>query len=167
MFLEMTVNFVGTKGYSEHRGFLKYLVQSLTKDKDMNFYLGINEAVVNALMYGTLGPSKTRVCMRIRITPGYLAVGVTSKSPGFDVLKKREQLGRIAAQRTADWAELMEEEIHGRGIWMMLAGCSKVIYSHLGDCVVLITKIPGGHSEKRGSQLISRLFIERRGLDET
>lgn len=167
MFLEMTVSFIGTKGYSEHRGLLKFLVQSLTKDKDMNFYLGINEAVVNALMYGTLGPSKTRVYMRFRITPRYLAVGITSKSPGFDVRQKKEQLEKIAAQRTAAWAELMEEEIHGRGIWMMLAGCSKVVYSHLGDCVVLITNIPGGHSEKCGSRLISRLFIERRGLDET
>lgn len=103
----------------------------------MEFRLALGEALVNALQHGKKGMDETEVILSVRYKNKILFVDVWSNSDGFDVKKHFSELKSMEK----DWQDRLKHESHGRGIWMMLMGCDRVIYLDGGRRVILAVNV--------------------------
>lgn len=154
--------FKGVEGYETIRPEIKKKVSNITGDFGiMGFYIAINEAVSNALLYSKVGFLDVLIFIDLIVKNSHLMVRVYSESNGFNVAKYIEKMKVLASQEEyADWSQLVKHSVSGRGIWLMLTGCEKVVYNEKGDCVVLIVKAPSSLKvERRPKRILSRLVI--------
>lgn len=154
--------FVGDDGYDDVRGDVKAIVNRITKDyENMSFYIAINEAVSNALLYSKSGFMTAVVVIDVRKDGKFLAVQVGSDSSGFNVGRYIDSMKELVKDDSyADWSEFLRDSPRGRGIWLMLTACDKVVYASKGDRVILISKLPCVlKTERRPKRILEKLIV--------
>ena len=155
MKLNLNFTFYGVNGFEMYRPTMETVLSSLGKTSLIKFVLAINEAVCNALRYGDGGIEEAKVKINLRFNGKYILAKVNSSSLGFDVD------GYIKSfPKNLDWWELLRKKNRGRGLWIMLNGSQKVIFSENGKEVILLFNVhnPTFNDEK---ELLSKVRVMR------
>lgn len=162
MTAKIQFKFEGVEGYEDYRDIVKSITSSITQDYyNTAYYIAINEAVCNALLYGKKGPVETIVNIDIRINQRVIITKVHSDSKEFDVLKHQTNLIKMS-ESTEKWFDFLKFASSGRGTWMMLAAVEKIIYGRFGNDVVLISKLPYSFDRKNeAKELVKNIKIRR------
>lgn len=162
--------FIGYPAYQQYRQEIKDRITKATEDKELSYYIAVNEAVCNAARYGLAGPLETEIEIKLKIEEDNLQTQITSKSRSFDFITYRQQLRNLAASartQKVDWRDYLDDETpSGRGIWLMLTACNYLCIEKEGQHILLNTPLPWNPSIVRNQigQLVSRLFLNDRGL---
>lgn len=136
MEVNVEVAFQGVDACDDCRPIIDDLLNRVCKGDFMGFRLAINEAIVNVFTHGK-EKYDTKGTVSIRYKKRYLCISVWGESNGFDVAAHLERLKEMED----DWQERLKSEVHGRGIWMMLLGCDRVIFNKDGTKVSLLVKV--------------------------
>lgn len=153
MKLCMDVTFFGADGFEKYRPNVEIILSSLERTNLIKFRLAINEAICNALRYGSGGVHDAKVRVIIRYNGNYVLAKIISTSNGFDVSHYVEGLQHIDCH---DWWTALKGKNRGRGIWIMLSGSEKVIFNAAGNEVILATKL---HKDSAQGNLLSKVVV--------
>lgn len=156
MKLNLNFTFYGVDGFEMYRPTMEIVLSSLGKTSLIKFILAINEAVCNALRYGEGGIEEAKVKINLRFNGKYILAKVSSSSIGFDV----DGYIKSFNQKNLDWWELLRKKNRGRGLWIMLTGSQKVIFSADGKEVILLFNVhnPTFNDEK---ELLTKVRVVR------
>ena len=153
MRLCMNVLFNGVDGFEKYRPNVEIILCSVDKSSLINFRLAINEAICNALRYGSGGIEQAQVRLSIRYSGNFILAKISSENNGFNV---REHVEKLSEADQQDWWDYLKSKNRGRGLWIMLSGSQKVIYNASGNQVILATKINHQEPEKK---LLSKVHV--------
>lgn len=164
--MEYTYQFRGHRDYQTCEKEIKKLLENEMGYADTAYYIAINEAVCNAVLYGNAGVADTEVQISVVIERFFIVVKVRSNSEYFDTEAFRKNLNMIAEKNgNIDWRVYKKNDLSGRGIWMMLTGADFVLVESQGHEVSLIRKKPYQREFLlRGiKDVVSRFYIEKNG----
>jgi anti-sigma regulatory factor (Ser/Thr protein kinase) len=134
MKIGMNFEFLGVDGFEKYRPMVEIILSSISKTSLITFTLGVNEAICNALRYGSEGFDMSQVKLHVRYNGTFLIAQVCSSNAGFDV---RSYLASLH-DSTAEWWKDLRKRKRGRGLWLMLSGSQRVIFNASGNKVILV-----------------------------
>jgi anti-sigma regulatory factor (Ser/Thr protein kinase) len=154
----MNVSFCGLAGFEKYRPHIELILSSLSVASLVKFRLAINEAIVNAIRYGDGGVNSAKVYVSIRYNIKNIVAKIRSYNEGFDV---RHYIEKFQENPEVNIWESLKKRNRGRGLWLMLSGSERVLFSADGRDVILITKINNGITEKErnSERLLSKVHI--------
>lgn len=162
--------FFGYQNYEPCRQEIKNLVNGITRDEDMRYYLAINEAVCNAAKYSIAGIMDAEISICIRIDSHSIHTRISCQTQKFDARRYREKLrgwARDEKIRDMDWGDYTHDQISGRGFWYMLSACDYIFVDEDAQQIMLHCSLPVNEEQKKRThirQLVPRLFIDNRGV---
>lgn len=156
MNIYMNLTFIGVDGFEKYRPIVDVLLKNLSEKSLINFTMAINEAICNALRYGDGGLDLSKVKLKFRYNGKHIIAKISSNSPGFDIQTYIHSFD----ENTSDWWTSIKNRNHGRGLWIMLSGSKKVIFSSDGNEVTLVTEIADTESIEEGN-LLSKVYVRK------
>ena len=100
---------------------------------DLNFRVGLTEALSNAMLYGNAGDSAKRVRVEILVAGSEITARVTDEGAGFDPDQVPDPTTPQNVVKSG-----------GRGIFLMRALLDEVTFNDQGNSVTLVLRLEGG-----------------------
>ncbi len=108
---------------------------------NLNFRVGLTEALSNAMLYGNCDDPSKRVLVEVMLEGGRLRARVTDQGAGFDP----------AAVPDPTTAENLTKQC-GRGLFLMRQLLDEVSYNDRGNEVTLVLRLESGGALEGGVQ---------------
>ena len=102
---------------------------------DLNFRVGLTEALSNAMLYGNAGDSAKRVRVEVLVAGSEITARITDEGAGFD---PNEVPDPTTPQNVV--------KSSGRGIFLMRALLDEVTFNDQGNSVTLVLRLEAGVS---------------------
>lgn len=160
-------NIEGYPGYHRIRPNLENFIKNNIKPEIVQnqLLIAINEAVCNAVRYGKSGPESTRINITLSVNKlldkNLFTLSIKSDTKKFDISKQYKKMAKDALKKEY-WYENTQNDISGRGLWMMLIGVDLLTYSSDSNEVVLLKVIPThncNYVEKTARELLTRFVV--------
>lgn len=139
-----TYHFVGHSQYRFFQSEIKELIMAASLDKEMDFYLAINEAVCNAAKYSINGYKNADISICIKLDNYSMTAVISSETVHFNAnayLQRMKDLAK-SKSRNMEWGDYTHDSIGGRGFFYMLQACDYVTLSPDGNVVMLHSPLP-------------------------
>lgn len=159
-----TYQFTGHSNYSLVQSEIKELIKNVSLDKEMDFYLAVNEAVCNAAKYSVKGHKKADISICLKLDNYSMSAIISAETVYFDAYYFLQRMKTLASSksRNLEWGDYTHDNIGGRGFFYMLQACDYVALSPDGNVVMLHSPLPIDENQKKRRkiwQLVSRLHV--------
>ena len=159
--------FTGYRSYPSEA--IQKILQESLADEDLNYFIAISEAVCNATKYAVDGLLEAEIEITLKVESCAVQTTIKSKSKPFDAASYREKLRSYAKNKEIkkkDWQDVWmdEENLSGRGFWLMLAACDYIFVDSDGECITLHTPRPNVLYRTQIEQIVPRFFILSKGV---
>lgn len=155
----MSTTFYGVNGFEKYRPHIEIILSSVSKLSLIGFRLAINEAISNAIRYGD-SFDDAKVAVNIRFNRKIIIAKIQSFNNGFNV---KEYVENFYSNPSANVWDMLKKKSRGRGLWLMLSGSERVIFSADGKEVILVTRVSDifdqQEAEKDSTKLLAKVYI--------
>ena len=161
--------FEGIDSFYDNRDKVVDAICSIVPNANDKFIDAFDEAVCNVFKYALVDSHEMVVNIEFHVdeVSAFIIVGgATRKFNIFDYRNYLYTSSESYRKNGKTWQELTENNLHGRGIWMMLYGCDFVIFDADNMTVMLhISRSNKPHSvSNKVYQLLHRMFIKKNGV---
>ena len=108
---------------------------------DLNFRVGLTEALANAMLYGNAHDPSKPVLVEVTIEDGRLLARITDQGPGFDPTSVPDPTEEANLSRPC-----------GRGLFLMRELMDEVWFNDRGNQVTLVLRFNTGGALEGGAQ---------------
>ena len=102
---------------------------------DLNFRVGLTEALSNAMLYGNAEDPAKRVRVEVVVAAGAITARITDEGSGFDPDEVPDPTTPANVVKTS-----------GRGIFLMRSLLDEVTFNEQGNSVTLVLRLESGDS---------------------
>ncbi|RGW51130.1 hypothetical protein [Megamonas funiformis] len=157
--MEYKFNFIGYQNYPHQVLFDFFYMYFKDNEKAAFFMVAITEAICNACRYNKKSYDRAKIDITIKYINKSLIVSIKADIYKTKAKMIKDNLFKLTKNNNACWHEIIQDKFSGRGIWLMLQSCDRVILEPDMQTVHLVVYLPYKIRKLSNKKLLNKLDI--------
>lgn len=157
--MEYKFNFIGYQNYPHQVLFDFFYMYFKDNEKAAFFMVAITETICNACRYNKKSYDRAKIDITIKYINKSLIVSIKADTYKTKAKMIKDNLFKLTKNNNACLHEIIQDKSSGRGIWLMLQSCDRVILEPDMQTVHLVVYLPYKIRKLSNKKLLNKLDI--------
>lgn len=157
--MEYKFNFIGYQNYPNQMLFDFFYMYFKDNEKTAFFMVAITEAICNACRYNQKSYDRAKIDITIKYVNKALIVSIQAQTYKTKAKEIKHTLSKLIKHNNFYWHKIIQDKPSGRGMWLMLQACDRVILEPDMQKVHLVVYLPYKIKKLSNKELLNKLDI--------